>query len=105
MQIKVVNSLEKIYPDKEPMLLEGHASALKNDVYHFQLAIYSENSEPTKYNRLFVEGALSEYTEVRIVDYVPVTYIHESDDYYEGRGYGIYPDPLRPISSDRKSVV
>ena len=36
---KTINSMEKILPSQEPVLVESKGTMLKNERYHFQIAL------------------------------------------------------------------
>ena len=98
MQVKIVNSLEKIFPDVEPTQEEYFGTVLKNETYNFQIAFKSTDNYFRRYNKLEVKGALAQYITIRTEEYVAVNYRSPAtDDYYLGNSCGIYPDLLKPI--------
>lgn len=101
-RFKLLSSLEKVFfnlPEEMPELESG--SMLKNEIYSFQLAGWTEGNEKAKVaGKLTVESPLAEYITVRKVDYVPVTtptVYYRSDDDFITKAPGLFPDPLQKI--------
>lgn len=100
LDVKTINSLEKVFPYIEPKGEQKSASIFRNERFNFQVAILSEfRSFETKVK---VTGPLAKYCTVRMVDYVPARQAHwfGVDDYYlkdMESSATLYPDVLRPI--------
>lgn len=98
MKVKTISSLEKIFPDREPMETENENVIFGNEKFNFQLAIYNESMEVSKCNKIKISGELAKYIAVRTVELVPAAYCPaETDDYYISSKPGLYPDLLKPI--------
>lgn len=98
MDGKIISSLEKVLIDREATLLENHSLLLKNEQLNFQLVYKNQEEYTLKRNYIKVEGSLSAYVSLRIVENVPVEYVPAvSDDYYISKKSGLYPDKLMPI--------
>ena len=101
MEMRVVSSLEKIFPYEKPTLYIQKASILKNERLHFQLVV--RTNEHIMDGEIRVEGALAPYVRIFSEDYVAVTSEISRwpayDDYriHTEQEMGIYPDVLRPI--------
>ncbi len=96
---KVVSSLQKILPLKEPLEGQRTSTILKNERLNFQLAF--KNCEEVTYvrNHIKVEGDLAEYVTLKYVETVPVRVLSAGiDDYYIDSVPGFYPDILKPES-------
>ena len=106
ISVKVISSLEKIFPYKKPSFEIQTASILKNERLNFQLVVFSDKHVMD--GRIDVEGELAKYVTVFSEDYVAVT--NETsrwpahDDYRinNEREMGIYPDVLRPIDAYKR---
>ncbi|MEZ0537707.1 DUF4091 domain-containing protein [Caldicellulosiruptoraceae bacterium PP1] len=94
---KLVSSLVKVFPDKEPDEEFIKASALKGEVFNFQVA-YKSNSL-MKNITILVESDLREYISIYNVGLVPseLPCYSDHDDFILRSTPGLYPDPLYPI--------
>ncbi len=94
---RLLSSLVKVFPDEAPAAETfDHASALRGEVYSFQLAYTFE--EISKLDLSFsVEGNVDPVT-LRDVDCVPCTMpmFANADDYCLRLKPGLFPDVLRP---------
>jgi len=98
LETKLISSLGKIFPDEVKGESLKSASFLKNEAFSFQIAFKNENSfhEVTRlYLRVETDldiNLISEYLE----GYVPVIRadVAGSDDYFERKTAGLYPDVL-----------
>ena len=100
IKVKTIGSLEKVFPETEPMVVETTRAGFQNEKFNFQLAFYNGSCDSTKRNTLEIIGELSEYVQVRTVEMVPATYfLPMKDDYYLKHDLRIYPDILRPLGS------
>ena len=98
LQTKLVSSLTKVFPDKINGVRISSASVLQNEPFSFQIA-FRNTKEKTEVTPVFVRvqtdldiSFVSEYS----VGYVPVTraVYGDSDEYFEKRKSGLYPDIL-----------
>ena len=95
---RLISSLEKVFPDKAGDTTISKAAVLKNEPFSFQVAYIIEDNENTLepiYIRVETdldESVVSEYS----VGYVPVVRgnFWSSDDYFERKTPGLYPDML-----------
>ncbi|MBO7520526.1 MAG: hypothetical protein J6T73_07095, partial [Clostridia bacterium] len=95
---RLISSLEKVFPDKAGDTTISKAAVLKNEPFSFQVAYIIEDNENTLepiYIRVETdldESVISEYS----VGYVPVVRgnFWSSDDYFERKTPGLYPDML-----------
>lgn len=100
IKVKTIGSLEKVFPETEPMVVETTRAGFQNEKFNFQLTFYNGSCDSTKRNTLEIIGELSEYVQVRTVEMVPATYfLPMKDDYYLKHDLSIYPDILRPLGS------
>lgn len=95
---KIVNSMEKIFPEREPANEEYSHSMFLNERLNFQIAICNLESFALKRNVIKVRGDLADYVTVREVVLMPATSLPATyvDDYYLKKEPGLYPDLLRP---------
>ena len=100
LETKLISSLGKIFPDEARGERLKAASLLKNEPFSFQVAFKNEESF-NEITRVYVRvetdldiNLISEYLE----GYVPVVRADfaNSDDYFERKNAGLYPDPLFP---------
>ena len=100
MQIITASSLDKIFFDGGVNILEQSGVMLRNERFHFQVAVYNDNWERLCGASLKISGTLAKYVTVRTVDSVPalLTMYKDADDFVlcpSGRDSGLYPDILR----------
>jgi hypothetical protein len=102
-ETRVISSLEKVLPQEK---LEAfpftEASALKGEVFSFQIAYLQKEGR----TNLFIEkdeaGDLARFISLRRVGLSPSEYSAQpdhDDDVING-GAGLFPDPLYPLSED-----
>ena len=72
LQYKVVNSLEKVMPTKEPIETTLCKSIFRNERLNFQIALKSSYQGALGGIEIRAEGGLSEFVSIRKVDDVPV---------------------------------
>lgn len=103
LKIKVLSSLEKVFPT-EPLPNEEEITeftVFHNQRLSFQVAICNQKSSMNvKKIPVSVSGPLSDYVTVRQVISVPVMYpasLANLDDCYLHTQPGLYPDLLRPL--------
>lgn len=103
LQIKVLSSLEKIFPT-DPFPSEEEITeftVFHNQRLSFQVAICNQRSSMNvKKIPVSVSGPLSDYVSIRQVISVPVMYpasLANYDDCYLDTKPGLYPDLLRPL--------
>ena len=105
MKLRLLSSLTKVFSDKEPNFLEfTEFSALKNEVFSFQLALFPEEDSETVVS-LSLESRLKSRTSIYSVKAMPSRLSHsENHDcfYYEKRSE--YPDLLLPIKNRASNV-
>lgn len=101
MKLRLLSSLTKVFCDKEPNFPEfTEFSALKNEVFSFQLALFPEEDSETVVS-LSLESRLKSRTSIYSVKAMPSRLSHsENHDcfYYEKRIE--YPDLLLPIKNE-----
>ena len=102
-----VSSLEKIFPDKKPTLLQSEFCVFKNETFHFQVACYTVNIRECCI--IEVESDLGDKVSVRRVEYLPSNYamnIFRTDDYVlKKKPNGqIFPDLLKPVCKEGESL-
>ncbi len=99
---KVINSLEKVMPDKEPTETTLTKTVLKNERLNFQVALKSTYAGTLGGIEIRAKGGLADFVTIRKVDSVPVGFsIAENivDDYYISNVPGLYPDILREFDA------
>ena len=91
-----VHSLVKLLPDGPCPPAFASDTALKNERYTVQLAVYSD----TVLRDLAVTASPAAGITVRKADYVPVMLptLPEGDDFHITKKPGIFPDPLMPVT-------
>ncbi len=108
LKTKLVSSLEKTFT-VAGVKEEGtnKASALKGEIYSFQLACFLEanNAERRSHFTIEIESELKDYINYYIVKEIPVRLpaFQVSDDYYISKDAGLYPDVLE--KAPRKDVI
>ena len=99
LKTKLVSSLEKTFT-VAGVKEEGtnKASALKGEIYSFQLACFLEDNsaERRSHFTIEIESELKDYIDYYIVKEIPVRLpaFQVSDDYYISKEAGLYPDVL-----------
>lgn len=102
IKTKLISSLEKVFPDKEPVALPWpvRMNLLKEDTLMFQLAVRTDTDQwLARFDAdLKVESPIADLITVRKVDLIPVRLaaINPSDGDYLSDQPGLYPDLLRP---------
>ena len=98
---KIANSMEKIFPETEPVTEEYSSLIFKNEKLHFQLAYKNENEESYKCFSIEARGALAPYVTLRKVVLMPATRVPTkyADDYYLKHTVGLYPELLCPFDA------
>ncbi len=100
MEIKVISSLEKVFPQVEPTIVIDRASMLKNERFNLQIAVYNDMWTMTEC-KVKVSGDVAKSCLLRVVDCVPaqLPYYGGVDDYYiyNDDNARLYPDVLRPF--------
>ncbi|MEG1427279.1 MAG: hypothetical protein RSC76_06275, partial [Oscillospiraceae bacterium] len=103
MILKLLSSLEKVFPCKEPSAAPYTvASCLLGEIFSFQLAIYTDKEQPGS-TTVRVLSDLGEKISLCAVKYVPTTfpaYHLRKDDNYITEEPGIFPDLLQPIDNE-----
>lgn len=97
---KIIHSLEKVFPTKEPCGEISFSKMLKNEEHNFQIAYFNQNDSVISNFSIKAEGALANYFSFREVALVPVTVVPTyliMDDYYLSNEIGLYPDILKPF--------
>ncbi len=96
---KLVSSLERVFPDREPSAWEG-GFALRGERVNFQLAFYNEGT-PLVRCSVEAEGELAANISVRRIVFLPYSYTHidRKDDYYLENSSGLIPELLAPFDS------
>lgn len=99
-EIKLVSSLDKVFPNGEPALLENEGSCLKNERFHFQVCIRSEYALRLDC-KVSAESAFGDKVFVRTVECIPGRYTRrpDGDDWviFQENKAAAYPDLLMPI--------
>lgn len=102
-KLTTVSSLDKVFSDRGPKLIERGGSMLGNERYNFQLSIYSDDERLAPRSTVTVEGIDPAAVSVREVVEIPagVASYPDADDYVinPGIGSGLYPDLLRPLEN------
>ena len=102
-KLTTVSSLDKVFSDRGPKLIELGGAMLENERYNFQLAIYSDYERLAPRSTVTVEGIDPAAVSVREVVEIPagVASYPDADDYVinPGIGSGLYPDLLRPLEN------
>ena len=98
---KIVNSMEKVFPETEPANEEYASSMLKNERLNFQLVYKNESEGGSKCNTVEVLGDLAPYITLRAIELMPATMLPTkyTDDYYLKTTVGLYPELLRPFDA------
>ncbi len=102
VQIEILNSLAKVYPDQEPDLRDRQESGcmLKNEAYAFQAAYRIDNAWQSSV-RIDVDAPeeIRPHLKVRAIDYVPCDFtMYEATlKQCEHPQPGLFPDILREL--------
>lgn len=110
VQLKLVSSLEKVFPDQAPLDYpeEAPLSGLTNETLSFQAAFSAQWDDAWRkdYATLEIESPLKPYIRQRRVRCVPVNFaaFPDSDDNYLRTEPGVYPDLLEEVSASRLRV-
>ena len=79
MKLRLLSSLTKVFSDKEPNFLEfTEFSALKNEVFSFQLALFPEEDSETVVS-LSLESRLKSRTSIYSVKAMPSRLSHSEN--------------------------
>ena len=101
IKTRIVSSMEKIFPCEEPSALKQAMTALGDESYSFQIALFPELTENARFTHLDVTFYVTSPLDVTVrqVGLVPVTlpYFDNSDGGYLKDDPGLFPDPLMPI--------
>ena len=95
-----VSSLEKVFPRREPVLLQDSYTIFRNETFHFQVVCFG--LVLCEYCRVEIDSPIKEYISVRKVESVPAAYaenIYKTDDYILNKDPNgqTYPDVLVPL--------
>lgn len=102
VETKLISSLEKVFPDQELIVsTQKSGSALKGQVYSFQVAYRSDN-HLIKNIRVNIESDLNPHIKVRSVGLVPSEFpIYDDHDENILRNKpGLFPDPLYEVDAE-----
>ena len=106
-KILTVSSLDKIFPNEKPQILQSKASVLKNQVFHYQVACFSDVLFP--YCHVEIISPIADFITVRCVEPIAghlATKKGRCDDYVlkKKKDGVLYPDLLRPLR-DGKDIL
>ena len=107
VQLLLLSSLEKVFPDQAPRAFDGRIEGFHNETVSFQAAWIALDQDFVRdYARIRIESPIAAFVRVRRVRYVPVLYptLSDADDNYLRKTPGLYPDPLTEIENDRIRV-
>ena len=99
-KILTVSSLDKVFPNEPPQLLQTEYSVFRNEAFHYQAAVYTDDL--ITFCGVEIESEISEYITVRLVEPMPAhlaTRKNFSDDYLlkTSGDSTLYPELLKPI--------
>ena len=96
---KIVSSMEKVFPEKEPSNEEYSSTIFKNERLNFQIVVYNLEEFTIKRNKIVAKGEWKDYVRIREVKLMPAECLPAKwvDDYYLKREAGLYPDLLKPF--------
>ncbi len=94
-KVKLVSSLCKVFPAIVPDKTIRKGSVLRNEIYSFQAAYYSD--EFWSDVEISINSPLAEYVSVRQVELVPVDYLPPLDDDALLNSPGLAPDLLQEL--------
>lgn len=113
MQLKLLDSLTKVFSDEEPKEISGNAvfQAFSGECTSFQIGYsccgyikskYSANRPNFRFARVRVDSPIREYVKVRRVCNVPCQYPSHTgtDDNYLRKVPGLYPDRLEELQEN-----
>ena len=101
MKISFVSSLEKVFLDCEPRLIQSSGNMLKNERYHIGVWIQNDTPETLYHCNISIKSDLKNYITLYEVDNIPAVVVNRSkgiDDYVLSDKSGLYPDLLREIN-------
>lgn len=105
IKTRLVSSLEKVFPDKEPKALKTPLTLLQSDFTAFQLALWM-NAQVNRCT-IKVDSPIAELVSVRQVWNVPVYNISpgtDDGDYISDKP-GLYPDLLQPARMNGSYII
>lgn len=102
LRLKTINSLQKVFPEKEPFGEISKATMLSNEIYNYQIALCSDPEGKSEFNnfrlRVYpeIDSPIKDNITLRRVENVPsqLPAYEDHDDYVEKTSIGLYPDPL-----------
>lgn len=102
-----VSSLQKVFPNETPTLVQSAYTVMQNEVFHFQVCCKATNL--TQMLRVDIDSDVADRISVRVVEGIPARYAKNVniDDYYiKGHGNNdVYPDLLRPNIQNNEIFV
>jgi hypothetical protein len=107
VQLKLVSSLEKVFPEQAPLEYPEQAplTGMTNETLSFQAAFSAKADNPWQRPlvTLQVDSPLKEYIRLRRIVCVPVglAAFSDADDNYLRKQPGLYPDLLSPVEHSR----
>lgn len=109
-ELRIVSSLEKIFPDQEPTALPVPLTVLQDDSVSFQIALlpqYNLNLHNREDYTVSLESPIAELISLRSVTSVPVylTTTNPTDGNYISDQPGMYPDLLEPLPEDQSLIA
>ncbi|WP_329602299.1 DUF4091 domain-containing protein [Blautia liquoris] len=103
-----MSSLEKIFPDEEPVAKPEctNLSGLKKETVSFQIAYYG-NVNSKEYVHLEIDSDIKDWIRVRTVELVPSALPCNAvyDDNYLRTTPGMFPDLLRDLKNNQVPVI
>ncbi len=98
-----VSSLDKIFWNEKPKLLQSEYSVFQNETFHFQVACFAK--KPVDGAKIEISSDINEYITVRAVEPVPARFAKYKGrhDSYVIKNHGnneLFPDLLRPLRGE-----
>ena len=105
IELKLVSSLEKVFPDEGPKGEIGTLQGLLNERVSFQ-ASWRDTDVSVCYCTVKVVSPIAEHIKMYHVLGVPVTYAcqQDADDDYLRKTPGVYPDILATVEKERMHI-
>lgn len=97
LSLRLIDPLEKVFPDTAPQSLKKDAAGFENEHIFLQLAVNCDETLHRKAVKLVITSAFGDAVNVRIVKCVPVMLatLAGADEDYLRKTPGLYPDLLK----------
>lgn len=106
IETRILSSMEKVFPMKDPAPLTAPLTCLLGENYAFQIAVRPDDVITRGFG---IQASVDSPLEVKLtkVGYVPaqMLYVTNADTHYLTDQPGLFPDPLYPAEKDTFTVI